>query len=94
MEQAPSVRRGYVPAEQGITSADFLLFTITGGCNIAGGGDWGLSEPSFCILMTVLNPPMEADGASPIRTAGVCARGAGHYFRRCSMPCDTGEEST
>ncbi|NLE93553.1 MAG: hypothetical protein GX599_06100 [Chloroflexi bacterium] len=32
----------------------------------------------------VLNPPMEADGASPIRTTGVCARGAGHYFRRFS----------
>ena len=34
---APSVRRGYVPAEQGITPADFLLFTITAECNIAAG---------------------------------------------------------
>ena len=36
---APSVRRGYVPAEQGITPADFLLFTITAECNIAAIGD-------------------------------------------------------
>jgi len=36
----PSVLRGYVPAEQGITPADFLLFSLTAECNIAG-RDWG-----------------------------------------------------
>jgi len=35
-----SVRRGYVPAEQGITPANFLLFSLTAECNIAG-RDWG-----------------------------------------------------
>ena len=34
---APSVRRGYVPAEQGITPTKFLFFTITAECKIAAG---------------------------------------------------------
>ncbi|OQB26647.1 MAG: hypothetical protein BWY09_03229 [Candidatus Hydrogenedentes bacterium ADurb.Bin179] len=61
--------RGCVPAEQGITSADgsgwsqphpygacmCLIITKREICPC--GRDWGLSEPSFCSLRTVLNPP-------------------------------------
>ena len=81
---APSVRRGYVPAEQGITPANYLLFTITTECNIEAGAigdekltnEYPLIRPQSAVKFIPANWKRGRQVTNRVFAASNCARRA------------------